>query len=178
MPHVKKIIKSIGMPLENIFLISDTTGQAETASKAISEVCDRFGSLNGNIVFHNIDTILYNRKINEISSLLDVNDGYIDIFESNNHAYSYVLLEDGNVKSIAEKIVISNSATSGIYAFKDINVFIKFYKNDMLYIRDIYKYMIEKGLSIVTSSIYSGDDTIVLGTPSEYLDKSYMLDSE
>ena len=56
--------------------------------------------------------------------------------------------------------------------------FNKFYKNDMLYISDIYKKMIEKGLSIVTSSIYSGDDTIVLGTPSEYLDKSYMLDSE
>jgi len=178
MPHVNKIIKSIGMPLENLFLISDTNGQAETASKAISEVCDRFGSLNGNIVFHNIDTILYNRKINEISSLLDVNDGYIDIFESNNHAYSYVLLEDGNVKSIAEKIVISSSATSGMYAFKDINIFNKFYKNDMLYISDIYKKMIEKGLSIVTSSIYSGDDTIVLGTPSEYLDKSYMLNSE
>ena len=51
MPHVNKIIKSIGMPLENLFLISDTNGQAETASKAISEVCDRFGSLNGNIVF-------------------------------------------------------------------------------------------------------------------------------
>ena len=105
-------------------------------------------------------------------------DGYIDIFESSNHAYSYVLIENRRVKSIAEKIVISNFATSGMYAFKDIKTFTKFYKKDMLYITDIYKNMIEIGRSIATSELYSENDTIVLGSPSEYLVKSYLLDSE
>jgi dTDP-glucose pyrophosphorylase len=178
MPHVKRIIQSLGLSLENLFLISDTSGQAETASIAISKICSRFGKLNGSIVFHNIDTILYNRKINEINSYLDKNDGYIDIFESSNHAYSYVLIENRRVKSIAEKIVISNSASSGMYAFKDIKTFTKFYKKDMLFISDVYKYMIKIGGSIISSELYSENDTIVLGSPSEYLVKSYLLDSE
>jgi hypothetical protein len=113
-----------------------------------------------------------------ISSLLDLHDGYIDIFESNSNEYSYVLLENGNVKSIAEKIVISNNATSGMYGFKDINMFNKFYNNDMPYISDIYKEMITKKSSIVASNLHSSEDTIVLGTPSEYLDKSSILNSE
>ena len=177
LPHLKKITKSLGIPLENIFLISDTNGQAETASTGIKEIINKFGKLDGNIVFHNIDTILYNRKMNELPFLLEKNDGYIDIFESNNHAYSYILLEEGVVKSIAEKIVISNNATSGLYAFKDLNVFNNFYEHNMVFITDIYKSMVENNKKIVTSKVYSEEDTIVLGTPSEYLDRAYILDS-
>lgn len=177
LPHLKKIIKSLEIPLEHIFLISDTHGQAETASTGINEILNKFGKLDGNIVFHNIDTILYRRRLSELPSLLEKNDGYIDIFESNNHAYSYILLEEGVVKSIAEKIVISNNATSGLYAFRDLNVFNNFYEDKMVYITDIYKKMIENNKKIVTSEVYSEEDTIVLGTPSEYLDKAYILDS-
>ena len=177
LPHLKKITKSLGIPLENIFLISDTQGQAETANVGVKEIFNKFGKLNGNIVFHNIDTILYNRNMSVLPVFLEKNYGYIDIFESNNHAYSYILLEEGNVKSIAEKIVISNNATSGLYAFRDVNVFNDFYENNMVYITDIYKGMIEKNINIVTSEVYSEEDTIVLGTPSEYLDKAYILDS-
>lgn len=178
MPHVNQIIKSVGIPLENLFLISDTSGQAETASNGIQEVIRRHGSLNGKIIFHNIDTILYNRNISMITSLLDLHDGYIDIFESNSNELSYVFEENGNVKSIAEKIVISNNATSGLYAFKDINIFNKFYKNDISYISDIYKEMIKKKSSIVTGRLHTSADTIVLGTPSEYLDRSSILDAK
>ena len=39
-------------------------------------------------------------------------------------------------------------------------------------------YMIEKGVSVATSELYSENDTIVLGSPSEYLVRSYVLDSE
>ena len=108
----------------------------------------------------------------------DKNEGYIDIFESSNHAYSYVLIENRSVKSIAEKIVISNSASSGMYVFKDMDTFKKFYTQDMLFISDVFKHMIEKGASIATSAVHSENDTIVLGSPSEYLVKSYVLDSE
>lgn len=178
MPHVKRIMKSIGISLENLFLIPDTNGQAETANIAITKICDRFGKINGSIVFHNVDTILYNRNIKEINSYLDKSDGYIDIFESSNHSYSYVLIENRIVKSIAEKIVISNSASSGMYVFKDSGTFKKFYAQDMLFISDVFKHMIEKGVSVATSELYSENDTIVLGSPSEYLVRSYVLDSE
>jgi len=176
MPHVRKIINSIGIPSENLFLISETSGQAQTASQGILEITNRFGSLDGNIVFHNIDTILYNREVKNIEYMLKIKDGYIDVFDSSNHAYSYVLLEDGVVKSIAEKIVISNSATSGLYGFKSSIEFNKFYNDDMIFISDVYKLMIENGMKIATSVMNSEEDTIVLGTPSEYLVKSYSLD--
>ena len=48
----------------------------------------------------------------------------------------------------------------------------------MLFISDVYKYMIKIGGSIISSELYSENDTIVLGSPSEYLVKSYLLDSE
>jgi len=176
MPHVRKIIESIGIPHENLFLVSDTKGQAETAHHAITEICNRFGELKGNIVFHNIDTILYNRDIEKISDSLASSDGYIDVFESNNHAYSYVLSEDDKVRSIAEKIVISNSATSGMYAFSNMDEFCKFYNEDVIYISDIYKNMIENHAEIAISRLHSEEDTIVLGVPSDYLIKAYMLE--
>ena len=177
MPHVKKIIRSFGIPLDNLFLISDTSGQAETASKAISLICKKFTSLEGGVVFHNIDTILFNRDIDEISNALRDSDGYIDIFKSSNHNYSYVLIENDIVRSIAEKIVISNNASSGMYAFKNIDIFNQYYSQEMLYISDIYKGMIEDGASIVAGCVYSEDETLVLGTPSEYLAKAYILNN-
>ena len=88
------------------------------------------------------------------------------------------MIENRIVKSIAEKIVISNSASSGMYVFKDSGTFKKFYAQDMLFISDVFKHMIEKGVSVATSELYSENDTIVLGSPSEYLVRSYVLDSE
>ena len=40
------------------------------------------------------------------------------------------------------------------------------------------KEMITKKASIVASNLHVSEDTIVLGTPSEYLDKSSILNSE
>jgi len=176
MPHVRKILDYLGIPIKNLFLISDTKGQAETAKNAISIIENSTGSLEGNIVFHNIDTILYKRNMRDMKNTLDLNDGYIDIFESSNHAYSYVLSDNGIVQSIAEKVLISNSASSGMYAFKNVKTFNEFYDDEVDYISDIYKNMIKSGSKIAISKRYNESDTVVLGTPSEYLTKAYLLD--
>jgi dTDP-glucose pyrophosphorylase len=176
MPHLRSIMKALQIPLENLFLISDTIGQAQTAKIAIHSIKNRFTEIHGIVCFHNIDTILYNRNYTIIPELLKVNDGVIDIFESNNCAYSYVLLEENQVQTIVEKVVISNNATSGFYVFKDSDIFLNYYSYDTVYISDVYQNMICKGLKLQVTKHYLEKDTLVLGTPSEYLMSSYLLD--
>ena len=87
------------------------------------------------------------------------------------------LLDDAiKVIDVAEKILISDMATSGMYGFKNSDTFEKNYihKKD-LYISSIYETMIQNGLSISVSSLHLELDTVVLGTPEEYLNASSTL---
>lgn len=166
MIHVKKIMLAHNIPLENLIIISSTNSQAETALNGITKI----GNIEGPIIFHNIDTILYDRDYSKIKKCVNNFDGVIDIFKSNNHNYSYVMLNGENVIEIVEKVLISDIATSGMYGFKNIDIFKKYYFNG--YISEIYKKMIKDSLVVVTGDVHSESDTIVLGTPDEYLNLS------
>jgi NDP-sugar pyrophosphorylase family protein len=176
MPHVHKILSSCKIPNKHLVLIHDTNGQAETAYKGI-ELIEEHGCANKPILFHNIDTILFKRDFVEVRKKLQTNDGYIDVFKANNHEYSYILLDSvGQVIEIAEKRVISSNATSGMYGFANVQTFKKYYNdNEDLYISSIYKKMITSGGSVETGSIHSESDTIVLGTPTDYINRSILL---
>jgi len=176
MPHLHDILKDLDIPRKNLFLVPDTEGQSETAKVGIDCIIEDFSSLDGPICFHNIDTILYNRDLSYITRKLEDCDGLIDIFLSSNRNYSYVFLEDERVVSIVEKVVISNYATSGFYVFKNIDMFLNYYSDKTLYISDIYQKMIDDGLDIRATNLHHEKDTIVLGSPSEYLSSSYVLD--
>ncbi len=176
MPHVRRILKSLDISEDNLFLISDTSGQTETAYQGIQSIQNTFGDIAGPIVFHNIDTILYNRSFKDLPRLLDESDGFVDIFESSNHNYSYVLTKDGIVDTIAEKIVISDNASSGLYGFKSVESFLEYYSPEELYMSHLYQKMIKNGARITVSDMHTEKDTVVLGTPSEYLTAAYILD--
>ncbi|MDA9058176.1 hypothetical protein N9K59_02795 [Candidatus Thioglobus sp.] len=178
MPHVRSIMRSLGIPINNLFLVEDTKGQAETARLSISNIEKRFGGMKGNLVFHNIDTLLYNRSVKKISDALRSNSGYIDIFISSNHSYSYVLTQDGLVTRVAEKVVLSEQATSGLYAFQNAEIFTSYYMKNDEYIIDSYKRMIDANLQVAAGSLYTENETIVLGTPSEFIDNSRRLDEK
>jgi len=178
MPHVRSIMRSLDIPISNLFLVADTKGQAETARLSVSNIQKRFGEMRGNLVFHNIDTLLYNRSMKGISDALKSNSGYIDIFISSNHSYSYVLVQDGLVNRVAEKVVISDQATSGLYAFQDAKVFTSFYMKNDEYIIDTYQRMIDANLQVAAGYLYSENETIVLGTPTEFIDNSRVLDEK
>ncbi|WP_216178931.1 hypothetical protein [Polynucleobacter sp. 80A-SIGWE] len=177
-PHVRSIMQAQGIPNSNLVAIHDTKGQAETAKMGVDKVSELTDSVNSPIIFHNIDTILRNRDLKAVEGILKVNAGYIDVFYANNHEYSYVLSEvSGMITDIAEKIVVSNLATSGFYGFNSINTFLKYYKPEDLYISSIYKKMIEGRESIIASREHKEVDTIVLGTPFEYMNaaSTYLL---
>lgn len=174
-PHVLDTLESFyGCSQNNLIYIDDTCGQAHTAHIALKKI--GLSKLNNDpVLFHNIDTILYNRNFIDIREQLADNSGYIDVFESNNHQYSYVLVnEHGFVFEIAEKIVISNMATSGMYGFKTAELF-NWYYSGQQYISDIYKKMINEGLSVRTGKLHDEKDTWVLGTPEEYMNMTRRL---
>lgn len=160
--HVKQILRYYGINPHNLVYITSTTSQTETLFKGLKII----DSLVGSVVVHNIDTILYNRDYNQIKYHLNNTDGFIDTFTSNNPEYSYILHNKGKVHNIAEKVLISNTASSGLYGFSSVNIFLKNYVNG--YFSKIYESMIEKGSSISTLPPYTELDTIVLGTPKEY----------
>ena len=80
------------------------------------------------------------------------------------------MLEDTKITEIIEKTLISDIATSGMYGFSSAEIFKKYYVNG--YISSVYKKMIIDNLSIVIGTNYSESDTIVLGTPDEYINLS------
>jgi NDP-sugar pyrophosphorylase family protein len=172
-PHLYKIQEFYNIPKDNLITVSDTSGQAETANMGISKI-ELKSKIEGSIVFHNIDTILYNRDFKNIENYLLKNDGFIDLFKANNQEYSYVLLNGNYIKEISEKIIISNIATSGMYAFSSVDIFKKYYENKN-YISEMYKSMIRDKLSIITDTIYSENETLVLGTPFEYFNLSHKI---
>jgi len=166
--HVLKILYFFNINKSNLILISQTSGQAETLELGLNKI----GNLDGPFIVHNIDTILYNRDYELIEKSLETHSGYIDLFTSNNHEYSYVLLDEKNlIKEISEKILISNFATSGLYGFSSTEIYKKYY-NKEIYISEIYRKMIANNESILGGKIYTEQETIVLGTPSDYLNLS------
>lgn len=176
LPHVRSVLKAYGIAVENIFSIEDTSGQAETAYRGLQEI-QKMGDITGSIVYHNIDTILYGRDYKAIKEALTKNDGYLDVFRSNNHGYSYVMVNDqGIAETIAEKIVISDMATSGLYGFSSADKFLEHYSESELYISNLYKKMIDCGARIAVGKLFTEKDTVVLGTPTSYLTSGYLLD--
>jgi NDP-sugar pyrophosphorylase family protein len=171
MPHVKAIMRLHEIPPDHLTLTHDTKGQAATAQLGVDAVLKTSKIPTQPVFFHNIDTILYQRNVKQMEAAIASHDGYIDVFTSHNANYSYVLIDDKRrVREIAEKIVVSDLATSGLYGFKNAQMFQKHYNPDEdLYISSVYKRMIADSCSIITGEKHRESDTIVLGTPVEYM---------
>lgn len=136
--------------------IDDTSGQAETLIKATE-------GLEGPFIVHNIDTILIDRYWNLMGA-----DCVVDIFESSNREYSYVVEEKGYVKEIREKQVISSDASSGCYLFKNRS-FKDYFDRDTRYISELINKMIKNKSEVLVTKKRRTSETIVMGTPEEYL---------
>lgn len=101
-------------------------------------------------------------------------DGGVLTFKSNSPNYSYVIVEDGSVKSAAEKLPISDDAVVGVYFYAQSSEFFRHAK-DMIaadettrgefYLSPMFNRMIQGGSSICairTTSFF------VFGTPAEF----------
>lgn len=172
--HVRKIMQSALVPTENLISISDTSGQAETAYLGLKEIMEQDKS-DDCVLFHNVDTILYDRDIPYIGLQLAKGGGYVDTFHSNNKDYSYVMVENNMVRVISEKIVTTDIATSGLYGFASPLLFLNNYDKNDIFVSDIYKRMLQRNIPIIAGPPYTEKNTIVLGTPEQYLKASAEL---
>ncbi len=170
MPHVRAIMRTANIPPAHLVMTHDTKGQATTAMLGVQAIETTSKRPSAPVVFHNIDTVVLDRDTNQIARALSTYDGYIDVFSSQNAAYSYVLVDENRrVIEIAEKIVVSDLATSGLYGFRSAATYRDSYNEDDMYISAVYKRMISRGASILASATHPERDTIVLGTPLEYM---------
>lgn len=109
------------------------------------------------------------------SMLCDDADGGILTFEANDPKWSYVKLgEDGYVCELAEKKVISNEATVGIYYWKRGSDYVKFAEqmiaknirvNNEFYVAPVYN---ELFLEENRVKIFRANKMYGLGTPEDY----------
>ena len=173
-PIVRSIMRKYGICSTSLIYIDDTSSQLETALN----ISDLLGSeqVKSSLAFANIDTILFERKeFFEMLANCDPEAGLIDIFPGENAQYSYArIVEDGKVVDVADKNVISEFACSGLYGFGSFSFMAKMAtdllrENGSASFTDLYKkYITEK--KYVDSSISSNlSQTIVLGTPEEYV---------
>ena len=116
--------------------------------------------------------------INDFLKSIDFKkDGFIQCMNATSAKWSYIKYDKQNVKYVAEKEVISNVATTGLYWFKNSSLCIeylqKMVKNEIkskgeFYVAPSYNLMIEDGYKIGYSII--GDDISVMygtGTPED-----------
>ena len=104
---------------------------------------------------------------------LAASHGVIALFPANDSKWSYVKIKDGKVTEVAEKKVISEHASVGIYGFKSGADYVKYAEqmiakdirtNNEFYIAPVYNEAISDGQIIIP---YFVDEMHGLGTPED-----------
>ena len=140
---VEQQIKNLKIKNYKLIIIDRTNSQIETA-KRVNSLKNSI-NLNDPVGFMNIDTILKKRNLKNYLNKHRTNDLFIDIFNSSNKSYSYVLCDKKQqVSSIKEKIVISDYASSGFYLLKNLKFKNILKKEKFLYFSELINYMIRQ----------------------------------
>ncbi len=170
-PELRLIANSIGISKINFAIRNNlSSGQAETAFDVVNMI-----DKNEKIWIYNIDT--YVKKGLDPESLYTY-DGCIYVFNSSANNMSFVKYDDnGLVVDLAEKVVISEWATVGLYGFKSAEFYIELYNrtyidsyldfsNSEKYIVPMYKNVLDESKRIVAPRL-NNSDVFILGTPDD-----------
>lgn len=170
-------IKKLGLKYPLIKYISEPTlGQADTVYKGVEKL---YQYNNDRLIIFNIDTIRHNFSIPP--HVLNNYDGFLEVFITNGNNWSFIkpefqYLPIGKVLKTAEKERISSLCSTGLYGFKTIELYKKYFKkavqlgikkNNEYYIAPIYNLLINDGYKIGYYRIDNNDVSLV-GTPLEY----------
>ncbi len=145
-------------------------GQAQTAYDVL-----QLAAANEPAWIYNIDTYIEHGL--KPSDLLN-HQGCVHVFESSNPAMSFVRYDEhGQVVELAEKKVISNWATVGVYGFESAALYQHLYEESYnacgvqevggeRYVAPMYQLLLEKGYSVCAPKL-NPSDVHILGTPQE-----------
>jgi NDP-sugar pyrophosphorylase family protein len=165
-----KLLKIKNYKLSTLNLL--TTGQADTLYQGLELI--NFNKEKSIMVF-NIDTII--KKFVLPHSFFEY-DGYLQVFKGSGKNWSYVKpLNKASTKVIetAEKKEISNLCSTGLYYFKNYNLFRQAFLNNQIiddrlkerYIAPLYNTLIKNGLNI-NYQLTERKNISLCGTPEEY----------
>ncbi len=167
-PELENLLLSLAADVKIVCIENLTAGAAETCLSATDLIDDDFP-----ILTVNADQIMEWDPFDFISYVSGEMDGCILTFHSQNPHYSYVALNNGLVTRTAEKDVISEWATVGLYYWKRGRDFVSAAKNmiekdihfrNEYYICPVYNENIAQGHRITT---YSKGKFYLIGTPVE-----------
>jgi NDP-sugar pyrophosphorylase family protein len=145
-----------------VVFTSTTSGQAETVDLALSPA-----DLSSPLLIASCDTMFSN----DFPSDSDEWDGLLGTFWSESPAMSYVRLEDEVVVETAEKRVISNHASSGVYFFRRAADFREAYRESTFqgesFVAPLYNRLISQQAKI---GIWQHSSVVPLGTADELIE--------
>lgn len=159
-----------------IELYSETRGQADTVAYAL----EKFHTYEQEpLIIFNIDTLRHNLRIPP--NIFNDYSGFLEVFMSTGNNWSFIkpeiqYLPYGKVLQTTEKYRISPLCSTGLYGFKSVSLFKKFFKmaleknlqvNGEYYIAPMYNLLIEHGHKIGYYRI-DNKDISLCGTPLEY----------
>lgn len=171
---VNERINRLGIKNAHVMVLGqDTRGQAETVYLGLQNT----DISNQSLTIFNIDTIRPNFRFPEVVS---TSDGYLEVFRGDGEGWSFIDVDEETdcVKRTTEKVRISDLCSTGLYFFKDAQVFIdlfeKISKEDVnlqqggeYYVAPMYNLLIEKGYTIRYHEI-ALTEVLFSGIPSEY----------
>jgi NDP-sugar pyrophosphorylase family protein len=144
-----------------VVLKNRTSGQAET----IKLGSEKLNPDNGMLIF-NCDTLISDNFPDDYYEW----DGLLGTFKSDNPGMSYVEASGNRVLRTAEKEVISDKASTGLYYFKNREIFVESFNNikhfSESYIAPMYNYLIAKDLRVGS---FDTERVVPLGTAQEIL---------
>ena len=173
-PIVRSTLKKFSIPWDNLIYIDDTSSQLETAT-ASSELLSTSAKKKP-VAFANIDTVLKNRKtFFDALSACSEEMGAVDTFNGTSIQYSYANIDENSlVTDIIDQKIISEYACSGLYGFGSYQYMHKI-ANDILKrsgssnFTQLYQEYIQNNHKVIATHVESPLNTIVLGTPEEYV---------
>jgi dTDP-glucose pyrophosphorylase len=147
-------------------------GQAQTAYDVLGEAAAAEA-----VWVYNIDTYI-ERGLEPAD--MDGHQGCVHVFESRNPGMSFVRYDDGRVVELAEKKVISQWATVGVYGFESAGLYRQLYEQAYhaggvkevggeRYVAPMYQLLLDAGQAVCAPKLELAA-VHILGTPQEVLD--------
>lgn len=173
-PILRSIFSQHDIPHENLIYIENTSSQLETAIKA-SELIEGNSQIKP-ICFANIDTVVRGRgAFFDVLKKMPCESALLDTFNGRSSKYSYARSDEfGNVLEVVDQNIVSEFACSGLYGFGSFEVMrglaaelLK--ENNLSNFTTLYNLYIKKDLPVQHVHSERMSDTVVLGTPEEYV---------
>ena len=175
--HMEIGLKEVIDPLGRTILLNEVTEGAACTTLLAKDLIDNENEL----IIANCDQYM-KWDFDDFIANARKHDGCLATFNSTNPHHSYAKVKNSLVEKVAEKIVISDKASAGIYYFKNGSQYVQAAEqminknirtNNEFYICPAFNELIEKGFQV---SIYNIDvmNKHMLGTPLElniFIDK-------